>query len=401
VPATPELVIKPDRARSLERRHPWIFSGAVHGLNGAAGQGDTVRVVRRDGGFLAWAAYNASSQIVARVWSFAEDAVIDDAFFARRVEAAVAARRAVLDAADLAACRLVHAESDGLPGLVADRYGELVVMQATSAGATLHRDVIARALAAATGVSQVYERSEGEVLALEGLQPRQGALCGASPPGPIEVAERGMRYAVDVGAGQKTGFYLDQRDNRALLRRLARDKRVLDCFCYTGGFALNAALGGARSVTALDSSEEALVAARRNATLNGLPDTAIAFERADVFEWLRRARDSRQRFELIVLDPPKLAPSARHVERAARAYKDLNLLAFKLLEPGGQLLTFSCSSAMQADLFQKVVASAASDARVDASFLGRLGPGGDHPVGVHFPEGEYLKGLWCRVAGGG
>lgn len=396
---TPELVLKPDRARSLERRHPWIFSGAVHALEGQPAQGDTVRVVRRDGSFLAWAAYNASSQIVARVWDFAEDTVIDDAFFARRVRAALAARERALPAEELHACRLLNAESDGLPGFVADRYGDLVVVQATSAGAALHREPIARAVAAATGVSQVYERSDGDVLALEGLSARQGPLLGAAPPGPVEVSERGTRFAVDVGAGQKTGFFLDQRDNRTLVRRLARDRSVLDCFCYTGGFALNAALGGARGVTALDSSQEALASAGRNAELNGLPDGNVAFERADVFEWLRSARDARKRFGLIVLDPPKLAPTARHVERAARAYKDLNLLAFKLLEPGGQLLSFSCSGALHVELFQKIVASAAADARVDAQFLQRLGPGPDHPVGLHFPEGEYLKGLWCAVAG--
>jgi 23S rRNA (cytosine1962-C5)-methyltransferase len=399
MPSVPELILKADRARSLERRHPWIFSGAVETLRGTAGQGETVRVVRRDGSFLAWAAYNASSQIVARAWDFAEDTVIDEAFFGRRVEAALAARRAVLDDADLQACRIVHGESDGLPGLVADRYGDLVVLQATGAGAARHVATLASALARATGLSSVYERSEGDVLGLEGLPPRQGALLGVEPAAPLQIGERGVRFALDVRAGQKTGFYLDQRDNRELVRRLARDRDVLDCFCYTGGFALNAALGGARSVTALDSSEEALGAARHNAGLNGLSDSAIAFERADVFEWLRRARDARKRFDLIVLDPPKLAPSARHVERAARAYKDLNLLAFKLLTPGGQLLSFSCSSAMHPELFQKVVASAAADARVDASFLGRLGPGPDHPVGVHFPEGDYLKGLWSRVAG--
>jgi 23S rRNA (cytosine1962-C5)-methyltransferase len=391
------LLLKRDRERSLLRRHPWVFSGAIDALHGQAASGDTVEVCAHDGSFLAWAAYSPSSRIIARVWDFARDTAIDDAFFARRIAAAVALRRTLLPP-ELSAYRVVNAESDGLPGLTVDRYAGQLVLQATSAGAAANRERIARALAAATGLAAIYERSEGEVLELEGLPSQRGPLLGPEPAAPIVIEEHGLRIAVDVRAGHKTGFYLDQRDNRALVRELAGGRDVLDCFCYTGAFGLSAAAGGARSVTAVDSSDEALAAARANAVLNAPSGAAVAFERADVFEFLRRARDARRDYDLIVLDPPKFAPTARHAERATRAYKDINLLAFKLLRPGGLLLTFSCSAAIGAELFQKVVAGAAADARVDAQFTRRLGAGADHPVALSFPEGDYLKGLLCSSA---
>ncbi|MFI5308946.1 MAG: class I SAM-dependent rRNA methyltransferase [Polyangiales bacterium] len=393
----PTLVLAQSRERSLLRRHPWVFSGAVRELQGHAELGDTVRVCASDGRFLAWAAYNPGARIAARVWDFDPDARIDAAFFARKLATAIALRDSLLPAEDLRACRLVHAESDGLPGLVVDRLGDQLVLQATSAGAARHRELIATALVESTGLRSMYERSEGEIMQLEGLPARSGVLRGDEPDAELEITEHGLRYAIDVREGHKTGFYLDQRENRALIRHLARDRDVLDCFCYGGGFALNAARGGARSVHAIDSSEQALGLARHNAQRNDLGDRAPSFERADVFEWLRTARDSRRSFDLIVLDPPKLAPTARLAERAARAYKDLSLLAFKLLRPGGLLLTFSCSSGVSRELFQKIVAGAAADARVDAAFVRHLSAGPDHPVGLAFPEGEYLKGLLCRV----
>jgi 23S rRNA (cytosine1962-C5)-methyltransferase len=396
MPAPATLVLAPNRERSLLRRHPWVFSGAIKRLEGNAGSGETVLVRAADGAVLGWAAYSPSSQIRARMWDFDASSPIDEAFFLRRVRAACDLRAALLPA-DLRAYRLVHAESDGLPGLVVDRYGDQLVLQATSAGAALHRSQLARALCEVTGLTAVYERSEGEVLQLEGIAASRGALIGAEPDPALVIEERSVRYGVDAGAGHKTGFYLDQRDNRALVRELARGRDVLDCFCYSGGFSLNAALGGARSVCAIDSSEPALAALAHNARLNDLPEGAVTSERADVFAWLRKARDSRRSFDLIVLDPPKLAPSARLAERAARAYKDLNLLAFKLLRPGGVLLTFSCSAGVSVELFQKIVASAASDAAVDAAFVRRLSAGVDHPVALAFPEGEYLKGLLCRL----
>jgi 23S rRNA (cytosine1962-C5)-methyltransferase len=390
----PVLVLADGRERSIERRHPWIFSGGVHELRGEVKRGDTVSVCSKSGKPLALAAYNADSKIIARVWSFNPAAAIDDAFFRARIAAAVQLRTALLgESVASHACRLVHGESDGLPGVVVDRYGAQLVLALTSAGALFHRDAIARALAGVTGCPNVFERSDADVMALEGLTPSIGMLLGAELAERIEIDENGARFSVDVRSGHKTGFYLDQRDNRALVRSYARGRDVLDCFCYSGGFAVNAALGGAKSVHGIDASGEALELARGNLIASGLPESAATFERGDVFEWLRKARDAAKSYDLIVLDPPKFAPTARLAERAARGYKDINLLALKLLRPGGVLMTFSCSGGVSPDLFQKIVAGAAADARIDASFVRKLSAGVDHPVALAFPEGEYLKGL--------
>jgi 23S rRNA (cytosine1962-C5)-methyltransferase len=390
-----KLVLKPGREKSLKRRHPWVFSGAVAKIRGEPVAGDTVEVHSATGEFLALAAYSPQSQIVARVWDW-NQRPIDPAFFEERIQRAIEERRALLDAGSTDALRLVHGESDGLPGVVADRYGDTAVVQLTSAGAERWREAIADALLQAEGVRRVWERSDAEVRALEGLPPVTAALRGAPEPARITVSEHGIRFEVDLERGHKTGFYLDQRDNRLRLRQLAREREVLDGFCYTGGFALNAAAGGARSVMALDSSAEALALARANAQLNGL--TGVDWVGGDVFQMLRHFRDRGRQFDLIALDPPKFAPTAAHAAKAARAYKDINLLAFKLLRPGGLLMTFSCSGGVSADLFQKIVAGAALDAGVDARIIERLGPGADHPVALNFPEGDYLKGLVCRVA---
>lgn len=390
----PMLLLAEGRERSIERRHPWIFSGAVRELRGTASRGETVLVCTSKGKPLALAAYNADSKITARVWSFDPGAAIDEAFFHARVSASVQLRAALVgpDGARHG-CRLVHGESDGLPGVVVDRYGEQLVLALTSAGAAKHREVIARALAEVTGCPNVFERSDADVMALEGLTPTIGVLLGAEPPARIELDEQGARFSVDVSGGHKTGFYLDQRDNRALLRSYARDRDVLDCFCYSGGFAVHAALGGARSVHGIDASGEALELARASLAASGQAAHPSTFERGDVFEWLRKARDQAKSFDLIVLDPPKFAPTARLADRAARGYKDINLLALKLLRPGGLLFTFSCSGGVSPELFQKIVAGAAADARADASIVHKLTAGVDHPVALAFPEGEYLKGL--------
>jgi 23S rRNA (cytosine1962-C5)-methyltransferase len=386
------LILKPGREKSLKRRHPWIFSGAVSDVRGEPGPGETVAVTSATGEFLAVAAYSPSSKIVARVWDW-EERAIDGAFFNERVARALGQRRALLD--EGSAMRLVHGESDGLPGVVADRYGDTVVLQLNSAGAERWRDAIADALAALPGVARVWERSDADVRGLEGLAPAAGPVHGPREPVRIEVGENGLRFEVDLEQGHKTGLYLDQRDNRFLLRKLARGRTVLDGFCYTGGFAVNALAGGAAAVTAIDSSRPALELARENAARNGL--AAAEWLEGDVFQWLRKFRDQGRRFDLVVLDPPKFAPTAAHASKAARAYKDINLLAFKLLAPGGLLMTFSCSGGVSADLFQKIVAGSALDAGVDAQIMLRLGPGPDHPVALNFPEGDYLKGLLCRV----
>ena len=394
--ASPAVTLKPGREKSLAQRHPWIFSGAIERVDGAPAAGDTVSVRAHDGAFLAVAAWSPASQIRARAWSFAETA-IDPAFFAARVRAACEARAGLLDR-DHTACRLVHGESDGLPGVIADRYGDTVVVQLSSAGAERWRDAIVDGLVAATGATNVVERSDAEVRALEGLAPRSGVLRG-KVEGPVAMREDGIAYRVDVLAGQKTGFYLDQRDSRRHVRTLAQGRSVLNAFCYTGGFTLAALAGGAREVDSIDSSADALALARANLAANPeLPAGAARWREADVFADLRTMRNEGRRYGLAILDPPKFAPTAAHASRAARAYKDINLLALKLLEPGGLLATFSCSGGLSAELFQKIVAGAAVDAKVDATIVGRFAASADHPVALAFPEGDYLKGLLVRRA---
>ncbi|MFZ9529309.1 MAG: class I SAM-dependent rRNA methyltransferase [Burkholderiales bacterium] len=384
------LILKPGREKSLKRRHPWIFSGGIARIESKPQLGDTVEICSADGVFMAVAAYSPESQIRARVWDW-KAVNIDADFFALRI-ARAAVRRSDFDVSGV---RLVHGESDGLPGVVADRFGDTVVVQLLSAGAERWRGAIADALAALPGVTRVVERSDADVRMLEGLPPQSGLLRGVAAQEPLVVTEHGLQYGIDAEHGHKTGFYLDQRDNRLMLRGMVKDKAVLDCFCYCGGFALNALAGGASAVTAIDSSGSALTAAQANAQRNQLP--AAEWIEADVFQTLRKYRDAGRKFDVIVLDPPKFAPTAAHAEKAARAYKDINLIGFKLLNPGGVLMTYSCSGGVSPDLFQKIVAGAALDAGVDARIEGWLHAAADHPVALNFPEGEYLKGLLCRV----
>jgi 23S rRNA (cytosine1962-C5)-methyltransferase len=391
----PQLILKPGREKALKRRHPWIFSGAVARIEGKPETGGTIEVRSSAGELVAVAAYSPHSQIRARAWAW-NDIVIDASFFIRRVEDAAAARTALGITRASDALRIVHAEADGLPGVIADRYGETIVVQLLSAGAERWRDAIADALCGLSGVERVWERSDADARELEGLRPRNELLRGKPLSGSPVIDEHGLKFKVEIDAGHKTGFYLDQRDNRLLLRKLVAGKDVLDCFSYTGGFAINGLRGGARSVMAIDSSGLALETARANAALNGLPD-AQWFE-GDVFQTLRRLRDQGRRFDVIVLDPPKFAPTAAHADRASRAYKDINLLAFKMIRPGGHLMTYSCSGGVSPDLFQKIVAGAALDAAVDARIELWLHAAADHPVALNFPESEYLKGLLCRVA---
>jgi 23S rRNA (cytosine1962-C5)-methyltransferase len=392
----PRLTLKSGREKSLLRRHPWIFSGAVAGVEGQPAAGEMLPVMSAQGAFLAWAAYNPNSQIVGRVWSWQQERAPGPALLRELLAAAIQARATLLP--DLCAVRLVHGESDRLPGVVVDRYDGVLVLQLTSAGADRLREAIVDALVELTGLPCVFERSDAEVLELEGLPVRVGPLRGAAPVGPLVVEEHGLHFSVSVERGHKTGFYLDQRDNRRLVRAHAARREVLDCFCYTGGFALNALAGGARSVLAVDSSGDALRVARHNAQLNAAAPERVQWLEGDVFQALRRLRDQARTFDLIVLDPPKFAPTAALAERAARAYKDINLLAFKLLRPGGLLFTFSCSGGMPRELFRKIVAGAALDAGVPAQIVHHLDAAPDHPVALEFPEGEYLKGLLCRVA---
>lgn len=393
-----KIKLNSGREKSLQRLHPWVFASAIQkaDLDSAAGiaSGSTVDLLSADGQFLARAAYSPQSQIRARVWTFADEPV-DAEFFRARIRAAIQHRAALGAMNHSSACRLIHAESDGLPGLIVDRYGDLLVMQSLTAGAEYWKQIIADLLLEETGLKDIYERSDADVRELEGLVPSVGVLRGLAPEGSVEVHEYGVRFWVDVQHGHKTGFYLDQRTNRRRMGEMSDGRDVLNCFCYTGGFSLYALANGARSVTSVDSSADALALLEKNMQLNQFSTDRHTSLEGDVFQLLRKFRDANRSFDLIVLDPPKFAPTAAHAEKASRAYKDINLLAFKLLRPGGLLFTFSCSGGIDATLFQKIVASAALDAGVQAQIIEHLSQGSDHPVSLHFPEGAYLKGLVC------
>jgi 23S rRNA (cytosine1962-C5)-methyltransferase len=392
-----DVYLKEGRDKAVRNRHPWVFSGALARTAKDVRDGDIVNVRAARGAFLARGYLNRQSQIVVRLLSWDEDEPIDETFWHRRVAQAVHRRAALAADPATTAYRLVHAESDLLPGLIVDRYGDWAVVQCLTVGIDRRRETIADALQAAIGPAGIYERSDVYVRAQEGLSPATGVLCGEAPPPQIEILEHGHRFWVDVCEGQKTGFYLDQRENRLALTRYAREAEMLNAFSYSGSFSVYAAAAGAGPITNLDTSSDALDLARKNVALNGLqrPDDTYTF--GDVFEVLRGYRDRGRRFDLIVLDPPKFAPTRKHVQRAARAYKDINLLAIKLLRSGGTLFTFSCSGGIDAALFQKIVFGASVDAGRDLQIVEYLSQGPDHPILISFPESAYLKGMVCQV----
>jgi 23S rRNA (cytosine1962-C5)-methyltransferase len=396
VSTVPKIFLKSGREKSLLRKHPWIFSGAVERVAGEPGTGQTVEVVDAAGGFLARAAYSPASQIRARVWTFARDEAVDAGFFRRRLERALASRRGLGLLDPRGACRIVFAESDGLPGLIVDRYADYMVCQFLSAGADRARDVIADLLLELCTPRGIFERSEASARRKEGLPSKRGVLRGDAPPAEIEVRLGNTNWLVDVANGQKTGAYLDQQRNRERVAELARGAEVLDAFAYTGGFAIAALTAGAASATLVESSAEALKTAQREAAANGVGERC-RFVAASVFDELRSQRGDGRRYDLVVLDPPKFVHSAEQVGAGSRGYKDINMLGFELLRPGGLLATFSCSGHVDAALFQKIVAGAALDAGRDAQILERLSQPADHPIALEFPEGEYLKGLILRV----
>jgi 23S rRNA (cytosine1962-C5)-methyltransferase len=398
------ITLKPGRERPLQQRHPWVFSGAIGSVRGAPGDGDSVDVFGPHGDWLARGLFSGASQIRLRAATWDPEQPLDDAWLRAAIARAVAGRSALLQQGDDVACRLVFSESDGLPGLIVDRYGPFLVVQLLTQGMAVRAQAVAAALADLLAPRGIYERSDAEVREKEGLPAREGVLWGEAPPERLELRPIGMpgvpgeqpRLIVDLGSGQKTGFYLDQAANRARVAAYAAGGEALDCFAYSGGFSVYAARAGASSLTLIDASAGALELARANLELSA-PGTAAELVEGDVFRVLRQYRAEGRRFDLVVLDPPKFAHSQAQVERAARGYKDINLLGMQLLRPGGVLATFSCSGLVSADLFQKIVFGAAVDARRDAQIVERLSQSPDHPVLLTFPESDYLKGLICRV----
>ncbi|MBN1264389.1 MAG: class I SAM-dependent methyltransferase [Anaerolineales bacterium] len=395
-----DLILKPGRERSVLNRHPWIFSGAVAKLEGDVLSGGTTEVLSSEGEWLARGAYSPHSKIRLRIWTWEQNQLIDEQFFRSRILRAASLRSDWLQKDGVKSYRLFYAESDGLPGLIVDRYQDFLVLQFLSAGPEYWRETILDMLFEIPDVSGIYERSDVEVRKLEGLELRTG-LCRGKEPGQDLLLEEGfLKIRVDIKNGHKTGFYLDQREHRRLIHDLPGKGRMLNCFCYTGAFTTAALLGGASEVVSIDSSEDAITLAREHIKLNNLNQDKAHFIVGDVFKELRTLRDKGESFDTIVLDPPKFAPTVSQAKGAARGYKDINLLAFKLLKPGGRLITFSCSGGIHRDLFQKIVADAARDAGVDAVIEKTLSQPADHPISLQFPESRYLKGLVCRVVPG-
>ncbi len=405
----PTIRLKKGREKSLINRHPWVFSGAIDAISGPIDSGQTADVVSSNGTWLAKGAFSPYSQIAVRIWSFTQDEEISIGFFRNRISRAILARTLPGTQQNFSACRLVHAESDGLPGITVDKYGDYLVCQFLSAGAEHWKTDIVRILEEQfsstlhSGVLEIgpcksiYERSDVAVREKEGLLPHTGVLSGDCPPERIQIQEGNLQFRVDVLKGHKTGFYLDQRENRAMIPAFCKGAEVLNCFAYTGAFGVAALAAGAEAVTNIESSAALLEQAREQVELNGLNDARMHYLSEDVFHTLRRFRDSRRKFDVIILDPPKFAESQNQIPKACRGYKDINLLAAKLLNPGGTLITFSCSGLMPPDLFQKIVADAARDAGRNGQIVRRLYQASDHPTALEFPEGTYLKGLICRV----
>jgi 23S rRNA (cytosine1962-C5)-methyltransferase len=388
-----KVLLKPGKDKAVLRHHPWIFSGAIQSVDGNPENGSSVEVYGSDQKLLGIGAYSQFSQIRVRMWTFMKEDINYD-FFHQRISSSIKRRQAVQEVYQDTAWRLIHAESDQLPGLIVDQYNDVLVIQILSSGIEYYKKEIMDALISVTGINNIFERSDLDVRKLEGLVEHSGPLAGIVPS-EIEITEGGYRFIVDLVTSQKTGFYLDQRINRRIAANYCKNKDVLNVFSFTGGFSIYAAGHGANSVVSVDSSQEAVDLAKRNHQLNNFSEENNEWLVADAFQSLRKMRDQNRKFDVVILDPPKFAPTFAHVDKAARAYKDINLLGFKLLNPGGILITFSCSGGLTDALFQKIVADAALDAGAYATILEKLSQGPDHPVSLNFPEGAYLKGLIC------
>lgn len=393
---TQRFVLKPDRDRSIRQRHPWVFSGAVARRSAPVRAGETVDIISDKGVWLARGTASTHSQMIARLWTWDQAEQIDADLIYQRLERAIAGRAELANAEETDSFRLVFSESDGLPGVIVDQYADWLVVQLLTQGAVAHTQTIVEALADLTDVRGIYERSDVEIRAREGLQAAEGVLWGEPPPDQLIILENGYEFVLDLASGQKTGWYLDQRENRAKVAKYAADADVLGVFSYTGGFEIVAAGAGARSITAVDSSAAALRGVEDNLKRNKLKTPFSSIE-GDAFNVMRDLREQGNRYDLIILDPPKFAHSQSQIDRATRGYKDINMQAFHLLKPGGILATFSCSGLVSADLFQKVIFGAALDTEREAQIVETLTQGSDHPVLLTFPEAAYLKGLICRV----
>jgi 23S rRNA (cytosine1962-C5)-methyltransferase len=394
---TAQVILKQGREKSVVNRHPWIFSGAIARVEGSPANGDVVDVWNSKARFVGRGIYNDKSQIQVRVLTWNPNDAIDEDFWRRRLRRAIAGRQTLLEAPDTDAFRLVYSEADGVPGFIADQYGAWLVVQFLSLAVERYRQTILDILVDLVAPQGIYDRSEGEAREKEGLVSVTGPVWGEIPPDMIEIMENGHTFLVDIKLGQKTGFYLDQRENRQKVSKYLFNKEILNAFAYTGGFSVYAAYAGAKRIMNIDSSERALQIAERNMRRNGFGDREDIYAIADVFEIMRAYRDNNWKFDAVILDPPKFAHSKRHVEKATQGYKDINLLGMKLLKPGGILISFSCSGAVSADLFQKVLFGAAVDAGRHVQIIERLSQSSDHPVLLTYPESEYLKGLVCRV----
>lgn len=393
----PAIHLVKGRDKSLRRKHPWVFSRGISRVDGTPELGETVDVYAHNGEWLAKAAYSPNSQIRARVWSFTKQD-INVEFFIERIQQAQLLREDIIERDGLTGYRLIAAESDGLPGVTIDRYGDFLVCQLLSAGAEHQKDTLVKALNHCFPDCSIYERSDVSVRKKEGLQERTGVLLGQSPDEPVVIEENGVKISVDIINGHKTGFYLDQRDSRFQAQKYVKNKEVLNCFSYTGGFGLYALKGGAKRVINADVSQVALDTAKHNAELNGFTEKKKAvFLNADVFKLLREYRDQGTKFDVVIMDPPKFAESKAQLNGACRGYKDINMLAMQILKPGGTLLTYSCSGLMDGNLFQKIIADAALDANRSVKFVERFEQAADHPTDTAYPEGFYLKGFACKV----
>jgi 23S rRNA (cytosine1962-C5)-methyltransferase len=388
----PKIILKRGKEKPILRGHPWVFSGAVEKVEGEISLGEVGEIYSKEGQFLGLGHLNPRSQIILRLLTRKKEELGEN-FYRERILKAVALRAAWFGGKSNA-YRIINGEGDFLPGLIVDRYGETLVLQCLTAGMDRLKGILTNLLAKEFRPQRIYERSDVTTRSEEGLGESSGLLYGKKLPDFIEIEEYGCRFEINVRKGQKTGFYLDQRENRFFLRNLSEGRRILDCFCFTGAFSIHAGLGGAKEVTLIDSSEEALGIAEAHFSLNQLEKIPRQFIRGDVFEILRSLKP---RYDILILDPPPFAKRKGHLPSASRGYKDLNLCAFRLLDKGGLLFTFSCSHHMSWDLFQKVVFSAALDSEKNVQLIGRMGHPWDHPINLSHPEGEYLKGLICRV----